>query len=83
MDEQNSELETYEITEEQRIFIMELVIKIGEAIRERNDSMNPRNDVSDATAVSITMLSIIYASCPEEQRANFKEAMKKNIDAIT
>jgi hypothetical protein len=82
MANQNPDLEIHEISEDQRIFIMELIIQIGEAIKKRNDSIDPRGDMADAMATAVTLLSIIYASCPEDQRENFKEAMKNNIDAL-
>lgn len=71
--------ETIEITEDLQKFIMNVLSDVGEAIKQRNKNLVVKNELGDASAIALTLLSMIYASCQEDVRPIFKLAMIDNI----
>ena len=82
MDQQNPDLEVFKISEDLSNFIMGMLLQVSEIVRKRNEELKTNNDVADICAVSLALLSMIYGNCPDDKKANFKEAMRWNIDAL-
>lgn len=79
MESSDSSFVTHIITGGEHVFLKTVINDICAAIKKRNEELNSTNDLSDASSIAISLLSLVCKSCPEGMKKNFKLAMIHNI----